>query len=245
MSVTARVGVGGEAGISDLPPSDTTAPVIYRVEIEDVTETTATISWLTDDYADTLLEWGTDSEYALGQLSDIQLLLTHSETITGLTPGVRYYARITSADVAGNGAVYELIEFTTGDLTAPIIIDPQVTQVSTTTATVQWLTDELADSIVEYGLTDSYELGSVSDSTLVLDHILYLTGLDSGTTYHILVSSTDANGNEGMSEDVESPILTELACGELCESVEVLSDAVETESTDVVVTEDLPISDEN
>ncbi len=200
VSVTARVGTGGEAGTNDITPSDTTPPVIYNVEISNVSETSATISWFTDDYANTLLEWGTDTQYALGQVSDIQLLLTHSETITGLVPGVTYYARLTSADFVGNAAVYDLVTFTTADETAPTIIDPQVTQISTTSATIQWLTDELSDSVVKYGLTDAYELGEVTDSVMTIDHTLILSELESGTTYYFLVHSMDANGNEGLSD---------------------------------------------
>ncbi|MCK5321240.1 hypothetical protein KAJ38_01560 [Candidatus Pacearchaeota archaeon] len=87
----------------------------------------------------------------------------------------------------------------TTDTTLPTISDITAT-VSTTSAMVSWTTDELASSIVEYGLTASYG-NSVEALSLVFSHLVGLTGLQSETLYHYRVLSNDSTGNEAVSGD--------------------------------------------
>ncbi len=70
-----------------------------------------------------------------------------------------------------------------------------------TTATVSWTTSQPATSSVAYGLTTSYELGTISDPALVTNHSVTLTGLEPNTLYHYLVSSVDGLGNSADSGD--------------------------------------------
>ncbi|MCP4752511.1 MAG: DUF1566 domain-containing protein, partial [Proteobacteria bacterium] len=67
-------------------------------------------------------------------------------------------------------------------------------------AIVQWLTDEAADSLVEYGTTSSYD-ASLDSAEAVLNHQLTLTGLTRGTIYHYRVLSTDAAGHQSFTQD--------------------------------------------
>lgn len=60
---------------------------------------------------------------------------------------------------------------------------------------VQWATDERARGRVDYGLTAAYELGSVTDSPLVLNRTITVAGLETQRTYHYRVVSTDSSGN--------------------------------------------------
>lgn len=55
--------------------------------------------------------------------------------------------------------------------------------------TVLWKTDTLTDSIVEYGLTTAYELGTVSNGALVRQHVLELPALPTGTSYQYRIRS--------------------------------------------------------
>lgn len=67
---------------------------------------------------------------------------------------------------------------------------PYIQKAGTGTVTVVWNTDIANDSQVEYGTTQAY--GSVvSDPDSVTQHIVELTGLNSGTTYYYRVSSND------------------------------------------------------
>lgn len=87
-----------------------------------------------------------------------------------------------------------------GDTTAPVISTVVVTTITTTGATVTWETNEASDSLVEYGLTESYGLNASSGS-LVNSHSIPLTGLTEGTTYHFRIRSADVSGNAATSVD--------------------------------------------
>lgn len=86
------------------------------------------------------------------------------------------------------------------DNTAPVISNITVSNITTSSVRITWTTDEAANSVVEYGLTNSY--GSTqSDSSLVTSHTIDLTGLSANTTYHYRVKSTDAANNTAQSSD--------------------------------------------
>jgi regulation of enolase protein 1 (concanavalin A-like superfamily) len=84
--------------------------------------------------------------------------------------------------------------------TAPPVISAVATMGRATSATLTWTTDEPATSAVDYGATTSYG-GTVSAPELTTTHSVTLTGLTCESTYHFLVRSTDAAGNEARSTD--------------------------------------------
>jgi len=69
-------------------------------------------------------------------------------------------------------------------------------------ATVQWMTDVPADSRVEYGLTESYELGRICHTEPTLDHGVVLAGLEADTTYHFRITSERPDGASASTEDL-------------------------------------------
>lgn len=85
------------------------------------------------------------------------------------------------------------------DRSPPVISGITVTERLNTSARIAWQTSEPATSVIAYGLTPSYEIGSISDLSLVADHQMRLTGLAPSTTYYFQVRSTDAAGNEARS----------------------------------------------
>lgn len=87
-----------------------------------------------------------------------------------------------------------------GDVTPPVLSDFSETAITTTSATINWTTDEAADSVVEFGLTTSYGSQASNDS-LVTVHSVELTGLSPDTEYHYKASSADAAGNTAESTD--------------------------------------------
>ncbi|MEW5907632.1 MAG: fibronectin type III domain-containing protein [Patescibacteria group bacterium] len=81
------------------------------------------------------------------------------------------------------------------DSTAPLITSgPTVTETKSTWASIVWTTDEISNSVVEYGLTTSYGLTSTVN-TMVTSHSVTLTGLTPNTTYYFRVKSTDIASN--------------------------------------------------
>lgn len=194
-SCTPGDGGGSISREDDLPPN------IFNVQVVLLSDTSARISWETDEAADQAIEWG--NIRFLDRLSQrvSQYGSEHSFDLTGLTPGQSYEATLRSADLSGNEAQYGPVEFTLSDSTAPVILDPQATAITSTSAVIQWLTDESSDSSVEYGTTSSYGL-LTEDGEFVTDHAVLLTGLSPGTTYHFRVTSMDGEGNTATSGDV-------------------------------------------
>jgi hypothetical protein len=88
------------------------------------------------------------------------------------------------------------------DHEAPQISALAATAITTTSATLTWITDEPATSRSDYGLTAAYGSSTALASSLVISHTRTITGLSAGTTYHARVRSTDAAGNERVSGDI-------------------------------------------
>jgi uncharacterized repeat protein (TIGR02543 family) len=91
--------------------------------------------------------------------------------------------------------------FKTVDTTPPVISGVRVSDITETSATITWTTDEPATSQVEYDTTSAYGLSSALDTTLVTSHSISLSGLEPNTTYHFRVKAKDKAGNEALSVD--------------------------------------------
>jgi hypothetical protein len=95
------------------PPSDTTPPAITALAVSGLTSAGASVSWTTNEAADTQVEYGTTLSYG----SQTPLVTTrttaHSATLSNLAPGTIYYYRARSKDAAGNAAA------TPGTFTTP------------------------------------------------------------------------------------------------------------------------------
>src|SRR4051812_40191853 len=73
---------------------------------------------------------------------------------------------------------------------------------TTTGAMISWQTNLPANSQVEYGATTSYGSSTALDSTMVTTHQQGLSGLQSGTSYHFRVHSSDSSNNAAVSGDM-------------------------------------------
>ncbi len=74
--------------------------------------------------------------------------------------------------------------------------------IGSTTATIFWNTYKPATTQLIYGKSDSYGEVSPWDKALVYDHVVKLTGLQPGTTYHFRTKSIDRAGNVGSMKDL-------------------------------------------
>jgi hypothetical protein len=85
------------------------------------------------------------------------------------------------------------------DISAPQISStPTISQITESTAVIQWTTSEPGTSLIEYGTSPSnwgsYPL-SQSTSNITSNHSITLTGLSENTTYYFRVGSQDASDN--------------------------------------------------
>jgi hypothetical protein len=82
----------------------------------------------------------------------------------------------------------------------PSIEGAVVVEVTATTATLAWVTDEPTTTQVLYGTSAAY--GFVhTDASMTVDHSATLTGLASSTTYHYAVRCTDSCQHEVITPD--------------------------------------------
>jgi hypothetical protein len=77
----------------------------------------------------------------------------------------------------------------------PIVFALQISSITTTdvtdsSATISWTTDEGANSVVQFGL-ETNGLASVSDNVLTTQHSVELQGLNSGSDYYYSVESSN------------------------------------------------------
>ncbi len=180
---------------------DNVPPLISMLKLAEVTPTSVTVTWSTDEKADSQLEYGLDIYYGFTTPPDPALVTGHRVTITGLTPGTWYSCRAVSRDASGNLGQSAGREFLTPDETPPVISSVIVTGISSSGVTIRWETDERTDSQVEYGLTANYGSKTPADGGLLLDHSVSLDRLSAQTTYHFRVKSADYWGNWTVSPD--------------------------------------------
>ena len=86
-------------------PANTTPPVISNIQVNDITQISATISWNTNESASTSLYYSLQSQSAGPWRSANQGGGTaHTTTIVTLTPATTYYFYIVASDSIGNTA---------------------------------------------------------------------------------------------------------------------------------------------
>lgn len=148
--------VAGSIGGGDpAPPADTTPPVISSVSAVDTSDASATITWTTDEPADSLVDYGPDSGYGYFK-SDMALVTSHSLTLTELGPATTYHYRVASTDEAGNTGQSIALTFTTA--AAPAIdtlhVDPvSGSDANSGSAASPFRTIQQALNVVQPGMT--------------------------------------------------------------------------------------------
>jgi len=184
--------------------ADTTPPAISGVTVSSVTDTTAIITWTTDETSTSQVEYGTTTAYGTTTTLDATLVNSHRVTLSVLSPNTTYHYRVRSKDAANNEAISADGVFTTAatpDITPPVITVAPASTPNSTGAVITWTTNEVSTSQVEHGTTTAYGSTTLLDASLVTSHGVTLRGLIPNTTYHYRVKSKDASGNEKVSTD--------------------------------------------
>ncbi len=88
---------------------------------------------------------------------------------------------------------------TSADITPPVISNVQNTSITDSNVNISWDTDEPSNSLVKYGTSPGTYTNTSFYASLVENHSVILTGLDSTTTYYYVVNSTDSAGNSNQS----------------------------------------------
>ncbi len=198
-------GGGGPPGI------DGTPPIIFNVQVINITQTTAEVTWETDESADSLVGSGITVAYENGTLFNPSLVILHNTPLTGLTPDTLYHAYITSKDAVANSATTPDFTFRTlPPARPPFISNVRVVAITDSSAVVLWDTDIPATSFVDYGETGSYG-DSASTAGFVVNHAVALSGLIPRTLYHFRVTSAEPGGLSDVSADNNFTTLSDIS----------------------------------
>jgi peptidoglycan hydrolase-like protein with peptidoglycan-binding domain/lysophospholipase L1-like esterase len=194
---------GGKRSSSDdeVVP-DIVAPALSAIA-SSTSQTSATVTWTSDETADSQVEYGTSASYGATTTLDASLVTSHAVPLSGLTASTLYHFRVLSHDAAGNLATSSDQTFMTTaipDTTAPTI-SAIVSAPTSELVTITWTTDEPASSRVDYGATSAYGTASSSVS-FGTSHSIRITGLAAATTYHFRIQSADAASNATTSSDL-------------------------------------------
>jgi alpha-tubulin suppressor-like RCC1 family protein len=111
---------GGGGGVITITKTidkrDLTAPLISDIQVEAVTATSAKVTWVTDEEANSIIKYGSgDMDMDRG---DFALTKAHQSQLYDLRPDSNYSYRIYSADSSGNLAKSEEFSFTTKNYSA-------------------------------------------------------------------------------------------------------------------------------
>lgn len=180
--------------------SEETPPVISSIVIAGKTANAAIIAWTTDKPTDSKIEYGETISYGQS-VSDAALVTSHGLALVNLSANTEYHYRVISKTASGNQSVSEDRTFKTPtsqegdsgyDSNDPSLriftLKPSVSAITASSVTIAWATSVPSDSKVQYGLTAAYS-DEVSIDEAVPVHIVVLTGLEPGKTYHYRVTS--------------------------------------------------------
>ena len=201
LRAVARDSSGNSTVSSPVVVTVSNPPVISSVLATGLSASGATIEWITNEAANSQVEYGLTTAYGSATTLDPSLVLAHSQSLIGLAPATVYHYRVRSTDALGNLALSPDATFITVDNVAPFVSGVSATNITSSAATIVWTTDEPADSRVNYGTTVSYGSNTTLNTSLVVSHSQALTSLTAGTLYHFGVRSRDAAGNLTVSED--------------------------------------------
>ena len=126
-------------------------------------------------------------------------LLVETPNSTNIAPPGYYMLFIINSN--GVPSVAKIINLNHPDTQTPIISNIVSTNITSTTATITWTTDEIADSQIEYGQDTNYGSATTLDTTLTTNHSQQVTNLDPNTSYHYRVKSKDTSSNLATSQD--------------------------------------------
>lgn len=180
-------------------------PVIGGQPKVDVTATSATVSWTTDQPANSLVAFATDAEYSPHQayvqtVGDPDHYLTqHVVKLSNLVENSVYHYQIKSTTDVGQTSTTTDATFQTPKKTFAID-NYSVNTPDTQTAVFRWTTNDIATATVNVtpyrnNVLTVDELQTVVDETKSVVHQISLSGLEPGTRYNIELVSVNTDGN--------------------------------------------------
>ena len=193
---------------------DNVPPEILQIDVTNVTESGATVHWVTNEVAQGKIEYGKTASYGSSVPFTSDYAAEHSVLLSNLSANTEYHFKITVADESSNQASSFDEIFTTHQVVAePIESEPQpeeatpkastplftilnveTSSLTQTSATIIWDSNELADAQVFYSQDESYSLFSSVSANSSASHQITLTDLIPAANYFYKVVSKNSKG---------------------------------------------------
>lgn len=180
-------------GVFEILSLDITPPMITNVGAES-DNNSAEITWDTDEVSDSLVRYGTSSGSHPFSESGSEMVLSHSITLTGLTPDTLYYYVVSSTDAQDNSAESSEFTFRTmalSDTEQPVIESVTLYPANTT-----------AGSTIDISVSASDNVGvdevTADGTPLTISDGLWQGSITAPSTlgdYTLLITAKDAAGN--------------------------------------------------
>ncbi len=158
-------------GIVDPPPQ------LTNINAGNLTNTTASITWDTNEPADTQVEYGPDPRYGFNSPLQTARTTAHQVTLTNLNPSTLYHYRVKSRDAAGNLSTSADFTLTTTGGTVPVVY---LSDLFWSSMTNGW-------GPVERDRSNG-ELGTADGRAIILNGVTYQKGLGSHSMSEIVYS---------------------------------------------------------
>lgn len=195
---------------------------ILSMETTSVSNNSAVVSWKTNRPASGLVEYGLLTSYGSKTLMDAAQLKVHGAAIANLQPKTAYHFRVRSVDGCGNEAVSADQAFTTMATAAQSgklsISNASVFGVTSDAASVKWITNKPATTIVSYSGVKDAKPEVLTDRTPVYEHNVRLNGLDAEMKYSVTIRSENeyAESAQQALEAFSTPSVSLVCCRANC-----------------------------
>jgi peroxiredoxin len=208
VNTQSNISISSKPSVLESPVASAGTIEISNPQIVDVTNSSVIIKWITNVPSTTQVAYGTTAQYSqTTALNDI-LVTQHEVRLEALNPGTAYYYKVMSGDAKGKLIVTSMqgtfVTAAPPDMTAPVISNVRVNEVSDISAIISWVTDEKATGEVEYGATSAYGAVTSGSDSMATNHTITINGLQAEKTYYFRVVSADANKNKSVSDGGQS-----------------------------------------
>jgi subtilisin family serine protease len=194
--LTDPIGNSGSCTLAEFNSGTGTIPAaIFSIEpyVTDIDNYSARINWSTEGLAAGQIRYGlVDSELNYIE-SDPEFSMSHKVTLNELVPDTTYFLQVDAINTAGLITMSSIISFsTTAIISQPpkIIAGPIVKNITNNSAVIEWQTDKVSDSLVQFSGSTT-----VSNDSMTTNHSVVVSDLTADTDYSTMVSSTDNLGN--------------------------------------------------
>jgi peroxiredoxin len=96
--------ITAKGDLTTLATADETPPTISGVSVSNITESSAIITWATNEDATSQVQYGKTETYGSSTTPDTNLTTNHNVTLNGLSDNTTYYFKVISKDASGNEA---------------------------------------------------------------------------------------------------------------------------------------------